>query len=292
MKRYIKIFLINIFLLLLVLILAEIFSFYKLHERDKNFHYIFNEKTFDFMYDNGWFKKEFRPVLYADNKKGSIIVFGCCMAYNVADDLPEGAPSYYFHKLMKRTVYNRSMPGWGLQHMYFQLNRPEFPSEIDVAPEYIVYIIIRDHYRRLFSNSSANEPHYLRYNIKKGKLVKVDESILNRSLLVYLIKSLYCDNHYNSKLVDFYLTESYKKAKSIWPDVKFIVLDMDEIDEIKGDKVLKENNIKVINIPKYSFGKTIHELKDYWGDDSGHPNRKYWDLVFPGIIKEIESKKS
>lgn len=288
MKKKLKIVVINVLLIVLVLALVECISFKILQSKDKNFHYIFSEHRFDDNYNAGDFHRQFRPVEIKNNKKGSIILFGCCMTYGVGINDNSQTISHIMANLTGRTVYNRAIPGWGLQHMYYQLTDPRFPSEIKVKPEYIIYTIIKDHYRRLFSNSSANEPYYLTYSVKNNKLVKNPDSFLNRSLFVYLLKELYCEHHYDSKLVDFYILESQKAAKKLYPNVKFVVLNLDDIKELNDDKLLRDNGIQVVNVPKVSETKTIHELPEYWGDNSGHPSGKYWELVLPKVIKEIK----
>ncbi|MCR5260408.1 MAG: hypothetical protein K6C94_01070 [Candidatus Gastranaerophilales bacterium] len=290
-KKFFKIFFVNVFLLVIIIVIAEVVSFHILHERDFNFHYIFIDDKFENKYKSDWYKNNFRPDEIVKNNKKSVILFGCCMTHGTGIPDEKQTLSHYFSKYMNRTVYNRGFPGWGLQHMYFQLTDPDFPSLIKVEPEYIVYTIIHDHYRRLFSNSSANEPYYLQYRIKDNKLVKQKESFWNRSLFRYLMVSLYCDKNYDSKIVDFYILESYKQAKKLWPNVKMVILNLDKTEGLQDSAVLKENNIQVIDVTKYSFNQNIHELEDYWIDNCGHPSGKYWELVLPGVIKEIKQEK-
>ena len=68
---------------------------------------------------------------------------------------------------------NLTTMSWGLSrdriYQYIIETEKYFPrllKVVKVEPEYIIYTIIHDHYRRLFSNSSANEPYYLQYKIK------------------------------------------------------------------------------------------------------------------------------
>ncbi len=267
-------------------------SYYFLHKEDPNFTYVFSTEKFEDLYKNGVFFQEFRPTSYGP-KKGVIVTFGCCMTYGVAVE-DKDTLSAMLNKYTGMTVINRGTPGWGLQHMFYQLTDSKFPQEIKVKPDYIVYTIIRDHYRRIYSNCSANEPYYLTYKIKNGKLVKSLNSLLNRSLILYTVKSLYSRNHFDKKLVDFYILESYKKAKELYPDVKFIVLDMEDIGELYDDsdrtenKELNSQGIKLIDLTKYTDGKTIWELdKKYWSDEFAHPSSEYWKLVLPNIVKEF-----
>jgi len=292
MKKFFKILIINLFIIILLIISGEALSFYLLTKEDPNFHYLFIEKKFEDRYADGDFLKEFRPTEIG-TKKGTILLFGCCMTYGVYVDRTETL-SHILNKYTGMTIINRGYPGWALSQMYYQLTNPNFKQEVKEKPDYIVYTIIRDHYRRIFSNSSANEPYYLTYKIKNGKLVKNTNAILNRSLIVYLAKSLYCKNSYNKNLVEYYLVESYKKAQELYPGVKFIVLDIDRIVELYDDKncsnneFLRQNNIKIINASKYTDDKSLWEMgKDYWCDDFGHPSGKYWNKIIPHIVKEF-----
>ncbi len=278
----------NVVLIVLVFVCAETVSFHILQDMDPNFHYKFMDEKFDRKYQQGDFHRDFRPVERKNNKKGSIILFGCCMTYGVGIDDDNQTLSHYISKYTNRTTYNRSIPGWGLQHMYYQLTNPNFKKEIDVKPDYIIYTFIKDHYRRLYMNSSANEPYYLKYKIKNNKLVKVDESLINRSLLAYLARSVYCNHHYDADLVDYYFIQSYKQAKKLWPDVKFIIFNLDDEYPLKNDSILTENGIQIVDIPQFSDNESIEKLPDYWGDDSGHPAGKYWEWVIPSALKEVK----
>ena len=279
---------VNLILIVLVIVVAEAASFHILQARDHNFYYKFHDKKFDDKYWQGDFHRQFRPVERQNNKKGSIILFGCCMTYGVGINDDNQTLSHYISKYTKRTTYNRGIPGWGLQHMYYQLTNPNFKNEIDVKPDYIIYTFIKDHYRRLYMNSSANEPYYLKYKIKNNKLVKVDESLINRSLVAYLARSVYCDKHYDSDLVDYYFIQSYQQAKKLWPDVKFVIFNLDGEYPLKNDSILTQNGIQIVDIPKFSKNQSVDKLPDYWGDDSGHPSGKYWELVIPNALKEIK----
>ena len=293
MKRFFKILFINISIILFILVVAEVVSFYLLNKEDPNFRYQFIEQKFEDVYHRGEYQKYFRPTSFG-RKEGVILTFGCCMTYGVFVDDADTL-SAILSKYTGKTVINRGYPGWGLQHMYYQLNDPNFTDEVTLKPDYIVYTIIRDHYRRIYSNSSANEPYYLTYKIKNGKLVKSLNSILNRSLIVYIIRSIHCRNHFDKEIVDFYIIESYKKAKELYPNAKFIVLDMDGIAELYHDRARTENKklnsygIRLIDLTKYTDGKTIWELDHkYWCDDFAHPSAEYWEMVIPNIVKEFE----
>ena len=298
MNKLLKILLINIVCILLLILISEIVSFKFLNKTDPNFHYVFRAEKFDEIYSSEYIKDPvlwFRPIEKGKKDK-TILLFGCCMTHglhqvhNKVDKIAhQGWLSYILNQYTDMTVINRGISGWGLQHMYYQLTHPDFITDIKEKPDYVVYTIIRDHYRRLFSNSSANEPYYLMYERKGDELVRKKDSILNRSLTVYVAKQAYCREHFDASIVNFYLLKSYEKMKEINPNVKFIILDMDGIPELYQSNVLKDNGIKLIDLTKYSDGYNIHcpEMKKYWGDDFAHPSSKYWHFIIPNILNEF-----
>ena len=298
-KKNIKILSVNIIIILLLVFVSEIISFKLLNKVDPNFHYIFKSEKFDQIYSSDYINDPvlwFRPV--EKGRKGkTILLFGCCMTHGIHQinskvDNParKGWLSFVLNQYTDMTVINRGISGWGLQHMYYQLSHPNFISDIKEKPDYVVYTIIRDHYRRLFSNSSANEPNYLLYARKGNELIRKKDSFLNRSLIVYLAKQLYCQNNFDTELVNFYILKSYEKMKEINPDIKFIILDMDGIPELYQDDFLQGQGIKIIDLTKYTDGLSIHDdnMQQYWGDDSRHPSSKYWHHIIPKIVDNFQ----
>ena len=290
MKKYFKLLFINLAIIICTLFLVEFVSFKILQSKDPNFKYKFLSKTVEEKIQEMGYG---RGHIHINNGLGSIIFFGCCTTDGASIRNDSGLISSIFSRLTNRTVYNRAAAGFGLQHMFYQLKEPVLQNVIDVEPDYIIYTIIRDHYRRLFSNSSANEPKYLKYKLKDGELIREKDSLLNRSLLHYLMRQFYCQNHFDVDLVNLYLIKSKEEAKRKWPNVKFVVLDFDGIEEFKNNKVLEENGIQVINVQKFAFGKPIYLLdKKYCADEFCHPSPTYWELVVPGIIEEIGINKN
>ncbi len=277
----------SIVVILAVITVVEVISFMMLKSNDKNFHYSFGGRSFDSSYKSGEFYKNFRPVENITDKRGSIILFGSDMACGVGvkDDQ---TMSHILAKLSGRTIYNRAIPVWGLQHMYYQLTNDSFPSKINVDPEYIIYTVAPDNYNRLFFDSSTNDPYYLTYSVKDGKLVKNKDSVFNRFLAVCLSKQMQAKNNYDENLIDFYILESQKAAKKLYPNVKFVVLSFSNIDGLNNDDILTDNGIQVIDVPETSGTQPIYKLKEYWADDSAHPSEKYWYLVLPSVIKKLK----
>ena len=73
-------------------------------------------------------------------------------------------------KKTKRPVYNWACTGGGIQHAYYVINKM---PKIEPEPEYIFYVCIRDHLRRLFMNCVREDSaEILQYKIKNGKLIK------------------------------------------------------------------------------------------------------------------------
>lgn len=91
-------------------------------------------------------KNTYRAPLNIHSNLEPIYIFGCSFAYgeHLFEKDTFGAQ---LAKLTNRPVYNFAFPGFGVQHMLFQLENMTMPSS--KAPKYIIYVYIHDHLRRL-----------------------------------------------------------------------------------------------------------------------------------------------
>ena len=160
-----KILLINIVVIFLIIVSAEIYSIkYIWHEglkMDKSaWEYYFNavfksisvEKYYDMLYHNPPVKNSFCPNFRQDENinstKPPVIFMGCSFTYG--DNIKEDETiSSQFAKLTKRPVYNRAGRGWGLSQFLYQSEREDFYTQFKNEPEYLIYTLIYDHINRL-----------------------------------------------------------------------------------------------------------------------------------------------
>ncbi len=186
-KFILKVIIINIFIILLIFVGFE----YKLYKKNNDnlpfFHMVSSLNSLEFkdeykqllsrgFYGLGNFQEMYifrRPVKYENNNK-SVILFGGSFAWGRG--LQEHQTFHYkLSKLMKRTVYNRAICGWGTQHMLYQLLQNDFYNEIS-EPEYVIYVFISNHVDRIFKYKFIQDfsrrtcYNYLKYNNYKDGL--------------------------------------------------------------------------------------------------------------------------
>lgn len=235
-------------------------------------------------------------------KKKPIVIFGCSFAYGF--ELEEkDIFSSILSEYMQRPVYNRAFIGWGIQHMLKQVSDEEFYEKVP-EPEYVIFLSIYDHFRRLyaitfFSGDMLKESFYLRYKVKDDYLIE----IRHQNAFYKFIKSLYIVQKFHHFYVnnviingdkiernfDFALKhyeQSIKEMKKHWKNTKYYVLfydDFNNLDIFKSE--LEKMGYKTINIRKL----TEEDLyaPEYTIID-GHPSAKAWKLLTPLIAEEIE----
>ena len=83
-----------------------------------------------------------------------VILFGCSYGWGV--ELNDNQTfQYKLSELTKRPVYNKSITGWGVQHMLYHLRQKDFYSTVP-KPEYVIYLYITDHISRMHKYSYIN----------------------------------------------------------------------------------------------------------------------------------------
>ncbi len=259
------------------------------------FEYSIKLKPFEQDYINIRKNKLRKPVGITSNKK-SIVIFGCSYAYGYI--LPdEKILSYKLYELTGRPIYNRAFVAWGLQHMLYQLKRDDFYKEIK-EPEYIIYIFITDHLRRMYSFVSDSpflyNELYLRYEIKNGKCRELNKEVFSYagfSILKSLKEkrvndTLYKKDNFNKVFDDMesIFVESKKEVQKHYPKTKFIILkyrDHNNSWYLNTDrwKELEREGFIVIDT-KNLTGKDLYK-KEYVFKEvyDLHPNEKGWDVV-------------
>ena len=235
-------------------------------------------------------------------KKKPMIIFGCSYAYGYQLER-EQTLTYKLAENAKIPVYNRAFTGWGIQHMLYQ-SKIEKLYEILPEPEYVMYVFMNDHIRRLYllSFSSWNilaEEFNLRYKEKDDKLIEIKNTngFLNQIKRLYFVNKIQhaltnkrmLDNKNREKRYDFaikHFVEAKQEMQKHWGNTKFVVLFYDKIvDEKYLQNELTKNGFIVLDANKL----TNEDLatKKYLTQDKLHPNEKAWDLLTPKIIKEL-----
>lgn len=234
-------------------------------------------------------------------KKRPILIYGC--SYGYGDNLPqEETFGSLLSEKSKRPVYNFAMPARGLQHALYLL---ENDKKVTPEPEYIFYVFISDHARRIYMNCNRIDDHkYLYYHLKNGKLVlqnnyyDISERFFilkeSKNALYFILKKVFAEKIYQD--VKTYFITIKETAKEKYPNAKFIIInyniDNTTILTIPRQKEFKQNGIEIINLRNEIKDNTNKDLKaDEFRistdiDFHQHPNGKAWKVVTNYLCKK------
>ena len=233
--------------------------------------------------------------------KKPIVIFGCSYAYGLNLN-KEQTFSYKLSHFTKRPVYNRAVSGWGFQHMLNQVKQNQFYIDIP-EPEYVIYLMINDHFRRLYvptfmSASLLDETYNLRYELKDGKLIIKKEKnalleFIHRLYITQKIEHFYINNillksdnyeQYFSFALQ-HSVESKNEMKKHWKNTKYVVILYQTFphDNLFIEQ-LKKNGFIVISL-KYDYNLNLH-TPEYMSQDY-HPKEQAWDLLTKKISESL-----
>lgn len=240
-----------------------------------------------------------------DYKNKPIVVFGDSYAYGF-DLEHEQTFHYKLAELTKRPTYLRAVSGWGIQNMLYQVREDEFYKKVP-EPEYVIYIMIKDHFRRLYSihfmsGCLLEERRCLRYKDKNGELVQItDENpVLNFIKRIYFVNKIHeyyinriLLNPNNYELYSNFAVKHFAASKEAmekhWKNTKYVILIYEPL--YNGDifiKDLKKLGFTVISIPDIvdvNLRDELYMLPNY------HPTEAAWDLIVPKVIEELSLNK-
>lgn len=265
---------------------------------------LYESLTFDEYYGNGNAQEEFkfrRPV-GLKYKNSPVVIFGCSYAWGAR--LYEKQTFHYkLSELMKRPVYNRAISGWGVQHMLYQLKSDDFYADVP-KPEYVVYVYISHHIKRMYKYAFNECCYYLKYDQRFGKLVEEKKLQNIPYLRIYQNVILPClaelserNNKKSFNLFEKHLFECKKEIDEHWGKnaVKFIILDYEGEDWFNtSPNLLNEKNVQKlakdgITVVKTSQLTDVVLGKDYWLDEKDcHPNEKAWNLITPLFVEYLK----
>lgn len=256
-------------------------------------------------FDYEKYKEQFRPVEKPINchsqAKKSIILFGCSYVWGTGLN-DNQMLSYKISSLTSRTVFNRAMYGWGVQHMLYQLKREDFYKEVQ-EPEYVFYVFIDDHMNRLFRRQefAFKSQEYLHYSLKNNKFIE-DEPLYEIFGGLYLIKyldlwitanSFQSENFENNfNYMELMFRECIRLLKQHYNKAKFIILlypspyaGVSSIE--KGNwKKIESYGFQVINLEEL-VGHSLAD-KQYKVKDNEHPSEKAWDEISTALVKRLK----
>ncbi len=307
-SKLIKIIAINIVLIIGFLSVIEVYlayekySEYRKYAKKEEISIITKLKeicyfaAFRFKYSTNTFyqAKFFRPPAGIEYKdKPSIILFGCSYAYgqNLKN---EETLSYQLSEFLKQTVYNFGLLGGGLQDILHIIRNDKILNIFNIDTnnvQYVIYLYMFDHQRRLYVNVHPCEPEF---KIKNGNFTeqKTNRFLLN-SYITFAFKEKefsLSDKNKNWDLVCEYIKainkEIHKRFKNGNKETKFIVLvyipphgneDWSMLENEEDLQIIKVEDL--VSFPPFS--------KEYVTFDTLHPSALVWQLVVPKLAEEL-----
>ncbi len=309
---FVIVLLINIVVFAFVFILSEYICYKKLLESFPATHLSFR---LPHIYNSDDINKFFLSKLdetdyfqFKDFEKQSdksIILFGGSVAYGEnknSDNLvlaDEDTISYKLSQALNLSVYNRAIPGCGLNEILYQLKHPFLLKNITKEPEYIIYIYMPDHIRRMLMPCNPITKQYFLtyYKLQKNNTLKERKywflkELYSYNLFMYNRIFAWQDNTAVKKQLysyfQAYLNEINSEIKKIYPNTKFVIIIYSSLYDFE-DEIMSEYN--VIDIPKLTgidIMNSNEELeKKYIADSFFHPNGDYWNMVLPVIVEKL-----
>lgn len=310
MKK-LKIITLNIFIVVILLLLAESICFIKDYKGSiyKSKHTKFGVET---KFPPNWTKTykyeeqpyDLRKPTGLEYKNAPIIIFGCSFAYG--DRLKDNQTfSYKLSKLVKAPVYNRAACGWGLQNMFHQIRTKEIFNVVKQKPQQVIYVLMYDHIYRMYRHTYAfpfNNMLFLQYKFKKNDFVKYDPKIpflerLSLSGIFYnhfarenAKNPKYFDKNFN--LMKQYFIKSKNELEAKYGKINFAIVKY-EFEETYENVYLKTERWKELEDAGFTvldttelMGRKLNKPEDY-ADDGFHPSEKVWDNLTPIIAKKL-----
>ena len=250
-----------------------------------------------------------KPKNINKNGQKAIIVFGCSFAEGAFLEDNETF-EYKLSNLTNYTVYNRGFSGFGLGQMVWQTKQKEFYEDIKEPVDYVIYIYILDHLRRIYEHKYGHINVYLGYEENNGKLIEKNPLTLqlNRFYLIsnffqnIIFSKIYLNKKNDDKnfdLIKLHFEEARKELQKRYPNVKFIIIkhpfgvmtsnDMDSYSLLNSYTTKRWQELE-------DEGFLVYDLKDVLDVDitsdeytfpDGHPNEKAWNIVTKKLVKDL-----
>lgn len=319
-----KFFIINFIFIVVILMVAEICSFYSYRIRyadllktqstlyDDPEEYIKENtprymapKRFDYSVIEEWLKQKVFPS-QEKNSKRPIVTVGCSYTEGVGlvDNQTFAAK---LNKYTGRTTYNRGVGGSGIQLVYRQLTDKDFKKDIPDA-EYVIYTFIYDHFFRQFQTLFC--PYMaevnFRYKLNNGHLQEINSpfwfmywSFLVKSYLEYK-KNIDIDKEISNGFPLFFATlqGSLDETKKKYPDSKFVFIEFPQeylcspdyeegSFELKPEQIDKIEKMGIIYVNASELVGHRFCEKKYRVSDKDHPSEQAWDEFVPLLVKKL-----
>jgi hypothetical protein len=241
----------------------------------------------------------YRKIENPNAKKG-IVIFGCSFAYGQNIKMNETF-SYQLGRLTHFKIINRAHCARAAHQMLYQLENNEF-YKIVPKPEYVIYIFIPDHIRRVNISTLDRNVHYKKQGdhlvIKKVSISYMNSPVINQ--LFHSLHILIPYDLYKKKPIDFYFMHIYQAMDDIekyWgKNTKFIYFsyedDFDSDVYLNHLKALEKKGAIVVRLKDLQelAGKQESFYSDNYRLEDSHPNAKAWKEITPLFIKYVNKK--
>ena len=262
--------------------------------------------TFNFFDLNKLTFDNFRTSLEKNFKNdGSILIFGCGIAYNAGLE-DKQTLHFKLSKKLDKKVYNFAICASGIQHMYAILKK--FHDKIEERVDCAIYIYQTAHSQRLLQNIATTPIMETGINLKyklNENTLKLEYPQLYRFAKSFIVKDFYSrqdekiKNHENineEKSIEL-AYQLFKQSREILkqknPNIKFIIINY-EIEENNPDcfdtkklwKKLEQDGFIIVSTSEM-VGRKFTLNEEDTTKDRCHPSEKVIDSLIPQIIKKI-----
>ncbi len=317
MKKFLKIFTINISIIIIILLLCEFVSLLSCYKQ-----MIYNEKKYNLcskienkkitipqhfkkltkIAQRNYFDKinyfniktDFRkPAGLEYANKTPIVLLGCSFPYGYA--LKDNETFHYLlAENIKSPVYNLSLIGGSTRETLYILRNPKvYPKLLNNNNHvrYFIYTYIPSHKKRLYANFRYQDPLFKNIN---NHLVYHQNELINRSFFLHNMALFYAENLSNHnedfKLLKLYFKEINRTIQSKFDNFdensKLVILIYGDTDNFNWSE-LESDGIIIINLDEL-LGIHLSLNKEYTLKDGQHPNAKAWEVIVPALVKELK----
>ena len=294
-KKFLKIFIINLVLVIIILFLAEVLCiFYTFKIRKLTYPNIklYITRVLETYTSNDYFYDYyFRPVSNPSNPSGkpALVTLGCSYTYGLYLEQEETFASQ-LAEATGRTVYNLGVTGSSPRETLYILSNDELRNKLlnnETNIEYFFYTFISNHLPRIYANIKINplRPHY---KLKNGHLEYYEKNrFLQKSYIYRTLMELKYKNKddieaFNLFLI--YMKEINEQIKIHYPNAKLVILLHEDYLRHDWSELEKEG---IIVIKNYEMINTLSPEYTHSNVDV-HPNAKAWEIIVPKIVDYLK----
>jgi hypothetical protein len=237
-----------------------------------------------------------------DKTKTSIATMGC--SFTEGDGIAEEETfAYKLQKETGRKTYNLGLSGHGIQHVLYLIQTYKLfnQSKKNEIPEYVIYIFIDDHLRRMYKSSFLDE------SFKNQTYFRIGNHLYRRTPEItfwdYIEMSpfggfinysrfLIASDAKRFKLFKLYIDTCNRELKKRNPNTKFVILVYDNYNLVIPTERWREFENEGIKVLRFDGGKYDYlQMPEYRSSiDHAHPSGRAWDDIVPVVIEQLQLK--